>query len=230
LGDSKSAAPPIAEVPSPSCPKNFETRSALHTHMELLHGGAKDFHCLLCGTSFGDSSHLHAHIKLVHRDGQNHGCDQCGQAFGYASDLRKHRTAMHNMVARTFSCSECGKTFGQAGNMRTHMKAMHNGTEFRCARCGVASAISARETSVRAACNKPMAQASLQCIPCFTRSEREAAMAQVNPSARPLAIASADAASTALKVVAASQYAKDEGTGTKLYGQLAQQAATGKQQ
>jgi hypothetical protein len=160
------------DLDCPTCGNKFKTLTNLRIHVRTVHEGGRDFYCLLCGKAFGQSSNLRSHIKMVHHGAKTHVCDVCCKAFGYSSDLRKHRAAVHDCV-RNFKCTECSKGFGQAGNMRMHMKAIHKGTEFRCARCSLAVALSAREITERAAAGDSVDITTLECSACLTKSKAD---------------------------------------------------------
>jgi len=148
--------------------------------------GSRDFRCLQCGKTFGQSSNLRSHVKMVHQGVKPHTCDVCGKSFGYSNDLRKHRAAVHDCV-RNFKCAECGQGFGQAGNMRTHVRLVHKGTKFRCARCGLATALAARVIEERQAAGKSTDPSTMECAVCFSNyNEIPDTAAPAGPKLKPI--------------------------------------------
>lgn len=124
------------EYPCEYCDGVFQTKQALHRHLEShskRESSSSEFLCNYCAKIYhskrGLTRHMRFHTKNMFT------CSICGKEFYENVDLNSHVRSVHTGEC-PFMCSYCGKTFAGKKQYRVHLK-IHDGTQlkYNCSYC-----------------------------------------------------------------------------------------------
>jgi uncharacterized Zn-finger protein len=73
--------------------KKYFKESSLKRHIKIVHGGEKDFKCMICD-----------------------------KMFGYKESLKEHITTIHGMKKGRYQCTHCAKVFPRMNRLKKHEK------------------------------------------------------------------------------------------------------------
>ncbi|GMT03749.1 hypothetical protein PENTCL1PPCAC_25923, partial [Pristionchus entomophagus] len=125
---SSSSSAHYREYRCETCFKEFDTRAALFSHMNL-HGEKKSkkskrkFACFLCPVSYSNESSLISHM-CIHTGESSHNCTIGNCRQGFTSDwyLKRHLNEAHGVLP--YECSKCGLKFDRISQRDLHRAEM----------------------------------------------------------------------------------------------------------
>ena len=77
------------------CGKEFSSANSLTSHLRLVHVGALNYRCTLCGGKFKSLPKIKRHVQL-HTNINLFRCSVCGQEFKTQVQARIHRGKEHD--------------------------------------------------------------------------------------------------------------------------------------
>ncbi|KAA8494981.1 Zinc finger protein [Porphyridium purpureum] len=98
-----------------------ETRSP--RQLDAL-GIRRPFQCGMCSVGFFQKSALKSHIRVVHNKERPFACSQCDVTFGHKGDLNRHKLVKHENQ-RPYACAVCQSAFGRKSVLKRHMEKVH---------------------------------------------------------------------------------------------------------
>ena len=78
-------------------------------HIKIVHGGEKNFKCMICDKMFGYDQGLKDHITIIHEMKGKYQCTQCAKGFQRMIKLKIHEK-IHTELMNS-SCTKPSKSF-----------------------------------------------------------------------------------------------------------------------
>lgn len=116
----------------------FSSKSALKTHIDLIHGAAKWLPCIYCKESFPHKPALTSHISSYHKDREGekaYPCEECDRVFNRPSSLSYHKDAAHTLARFPCSVPDCNKEFKMRNLLTRHMLTHNSERPHQCVEC-----------------------------------------------------------------------------------------------
>lgn len=116
------------------CQRLYNSRSALSSHMNIVHKGQTNHLCILCGKSFRKEITLDIHMRR-HVADKRFACVVCEKRF-ITRQLMKEHMVVHTRE-KPFLCRYpgCDKAFGFSNGRRNHYRYVHQPKRFCCKHC-----------------------------------------------------------------------------------------------
>ena len=118
--------------------KPFVQKSALVTHVKLIHQQIKSHKCKElktssikcrdCDIAFVTRNTLKHHVNRVHlkiKPLKKLVCNECKESFEHKQSLEYHINRIHLKV-KPYLCNFCKKAFHLGANLKKHLKRTHN--------------------------------------------------------------------------------------------------------
>ncbi|KAL4720881.1 hypothetical protein ACJJTC_003015 [Scirpophaga incertulas] len=124
--------------PCDQCPRRFDQKARLRTHVETAHLGIKHpkLTCDLCKSEYKTRASLISHIKGVHERANTCICGVCGKVVLNSANLAAHMLV--HIDIRPFSCTYagCKKKFKDMAAVKKHAIIHYPDQYMVCQHCG----------------------------------------------------------------------------------------------
>jgi len=116
----------------------FSSKSALKTHIEIIHGARQLVPCNYCNETFPHKQALTSHIISYHKDrdvDKSYPCGECDRVFSRPSSLSYHKDAAHTLARFPCSVPGCKKEFKMRNLLTRHMMTHNEERPHQCDEC-----------------------------------------------------------------------------------------------